>query len=109
MDEVLAEIVVVNPRTRAQSEPMVALADTGAAFTVIPGGSGEFPWFWPTGAGPSETWVRLRWRSTETRRPAGCFGEPVDTNLLELAVLEQLGLAVDPVQRRLIPMEFLLY
>jgi hypothetical protein len=29
--------------------------------------------------------------------------------LLGLTVLEQLGLAVDPVQRRLVPTDFLLY
>jgi predicted aspartyl protease len=37
------------------------------------------------------------------------FGEPGDAVLLGLTVLEQLGLAVDPVQRRLIPTDFLLY
>jgi hypothetical protein len=37
------------------------------------------------------------------------FGEPGDANLLGLTVLEQLGLAADPVQHRLIPAEFLLY
>ena len=37
------------------------------------------------------------------------FGEPGDAVLLGLTVLEQLGLAVDPVQRRLMPTDFLLY
>jgi predicted aspartyl protease len=37
------------------------------------------------------------------------FGEPGDAVLLGLTVLEQLGLAVDPVQRRLVPTDFLLY
>jgi len=32
-----------------------------------------------------------------------------DAALLGLTVLEQLGLAVDPVQRRLVPTDFLLY
>ena len=35
-------------------------------------------------------------------------GEPGDAAVLGLTVLEQLGLAVDPVQRRVIPAEFLL-
>jgi hypothetical protein len=37
------------------------------------------------------------------------FGEPDGAFLLGLTVLEQLGLAVDPVQRRLVPADFLLY
>jgi hypothetical protein len=37
------------------------------------------------------------------------FGEADDAVLLGLTVLEQLGLAVDPVQRRLVPTDFLLY
>ena len=37
------------------------------------------------------------------------FGEPSDPTLIGLTVLEQLGLTVDPVQRRLVPTEFILY
>jgi hypothetical protein len=37
------------------------------------------------------------------------FGEPGDAILLGLTVLAQLGLAVDPVQRRPVPADFLLY
>jgi hypothetical protein len=37
------------------------------------------------------------------------FGEPEDAVLLGLVVLEQLGVAVDPVQRWLVPADFLLY
>jgi predicted aspartyl protease len=37
------------------------------------------------------------------------FGESGDTVLLGLTVLEKAGFAVDPVQRRLVPREFLLY
>jgi predicted aspartyl protease len=37
------------------------------------------------------------------------FGRAGDAALLGLTVLEQLGLAVDPVQRRLVSADFLLY
>ena len=37
MGEVRIEIAVVNPRTGAQSDPLVALADTGATLTVVTG------------------------------------------------------------------------
>ena len=119
MGEVRVEIAVVNPRTGAQSEPIVALADIGATLTVIPGAVLE-------GLGAErlrrvslvladghraerdvgEAAVTINGDSTPCRV---LFGEPGDATLLGLTVLEQLGLAVDPVQRRLIPAEFLLY
>jgi clan AA aspartic protease len=37
------------------------------------------------------------------------FGQPGGASLLGLTVLEQLGLAVDPVARRLVPAKLLLY
>jgi predicted aspartyl protease len=37
------------------------------------------------------------------------FGEPTDPSLLGLTVLEQLGLMVDPVGRRLVPTQIILY
>jgi hypothetical protein len=40
-------------------------------------------------------------------RPA--VARPGDATLLGLTVPERLGLAVDPVRRRLVPADFLLY
>ena len=37
MGEVRVEIVAVNPQTGVRSEPIVALADTGATLAVLPG------------------------------------------------------------------------
>ena len=37
MGEVPVEMVAVHPRTGARSEAMLALADTGATLTVMPG------------------------------------------------------------------------
>ncbi len=37
------------------------------------------------------------------------FGEPEDASVLGLTVLEEIGLAVDPVNRKLIPAEFVIY
>jgi clan AA aspartic protease len=119
MGEVRVEIVVVHLRTGAQSEPMVALADTGAALTVIPGGLLEelrvrrlrrVSLVLADGRRAErdvgEAAVAINGDSTPCRV---LFGEPGDANLLGLTVLEQLGLAADPVQHRLIPAEFLLY
>jgi clan AA aspartic protease len=119
MGEVRVEIVVINPRTGARSEPMVALADTGATLTVIPGALLEglgvqrlrgVPLVLADGRriqrDVGEASVAVDGDSTPCRV---LFGEPGDPILLGLTVLEQLGLAVDPVQRRLIPAEFLLY
>lgn len=119
MEEVDVDIVVVNPRTGVQSEEIAALADTGATLTVIPG----------------EVLRRLGIQKVRTvslvladgrraERDVGdaavsvngesvpcrvVFGESGDAVLLGLTVLEQAGLAVDPVQRRLVPTDFLLY
>lgn len=119
MGEVRVGIVVVNPLTGARSEEMSALADTGATLTVV----------------PREVLERLgieRVRAVSlvladgrrAERDVGnaavavnsevvpcrvVFAEPGDAVLLGLTVLEQLGLAVDPVRRRLVPTDFLLY
>jgi aspartyl protease family protein len=119
MGEVRVEIVVVNPRTGARSEEITALADTGATLTVI---SGEV--FQRLGVQKLRTVSLVPADGRRTERGVGdaavglngesvpcrvVFGESGDAVLLGLTVLEQLGMAVDPVQRRLVPTDFLLY
>ncbi len=119
MGEIRVEIVAVNPRTGARSEAMVALADTGATLTVMPGevldrlgirrlrrvalvlADGR-----RQEREVGDAMVTLNGDSVPCRV---VFGEPGDAVLLGLTALEQLGLAVDPVQRRLLPADFLLY
>ena len=119
MGEVLVQITVLNLRTGARSEEITALADTGATLTVVPGSLLE-----------SLAIEKIRRVSLvladgrQTARDVGdaivavngdatpcriVFGQPGDAALLGLTVLEQLGLAVDPVQRRLVSTDFLLY
>ncbi len=119
MGEVRVEIVVVNPRTGAQSEEITALADTGPTLSVIPreilqrlgiqtlrtvslvladGRRAE--------RGVGDAAVSVNGEAVPCRV---VFGETGDAVLLGLTALEQLGLAVDPVQRRLVPTDFLLY
>lgn len=119
MGEVRVGIVVVNPRTGARSEEITALADTGATLTVIPGEILQrlgiqkvrpIPLVLADGRRAErdvgEAAVAVNGESVPCRV---VFGEPGDAVLLGLTVLEQLGLAVDPVQRRLVPTDFLLY
>ncbi len=119
MGEVRVQIVVVNPRTGTQSEEITALADTGATLTIIPGetlrhlGVQKVRTISLTLADGrrvqrdvGEAAVRVNGESVPCRV---IFGESGDASLLGLTVLEQLGLAVDPVQRRLTPTDFLLY
>ena len=119
MGEVRVEIVVVNPKTGTRSEAIVALADTGATLTVIPGdilrrlgveklrsvslvlADGR-----RAQRDIGDAAVALNGESVPCRV---VFGQTGDAVLLGLTVLEQLGLAVDPVQRRLVPTDFLLY
>lgn len=119
MGEVRVDIVVVNPRSGARSDEIAALADTGATLTVIPG---EI--LHRLGVQKLRTVSLVLADGRRAARDVGdatvtvngesvpcrvVFGEPGDAVLLGLTVLEQLGLAVDPVQRRLIPTDFLLY
>jgi clan AA aspartic protease len=119
MGEVRVQIVVINPRTGARSEEFTALADTGATLTVIPGTILQH-----LGIQKVRTVSLVLADGRRAERDVGeavvgvngesvpcrvIFGEPGDASLLGLTVLEQLGLAVDPVQRRLIPTDFLLY
>jgi len=119
MGEVRVQIVVVNPRTGARSEEMTALADTGATLTVVPG---EMLRQLGIAAVRRVSLVLAAGRRAQrdvgeahvavNGEPVPCrvvFGEPADATLLGLTVLEQLGLAVDPPQRRLVPTDFLLY
>jgi clan AA aspartic protease len=119
MGEVRVQIVVVNLRTGAQSEGMTALADTGATLSVIPGevlrrlgiekrrtvslvlADGR-----RAERGVGDAAVAVNGEAVPCRV---VFGESGDAVLLGLTALEQLGLAVDPVQRRLVPTDFLLY
>ena len=119
MGEVRVDIVVVNPQTGARSEEVTALADTGATLSVIPGeilhGLGvrrlrTISLVLADGRRAErdvgEAAVAVNGESVPSRV---VFGEPGDAVQLGLTVLEQLGLAVDPVQRRLVPTDFLLY
>jgi clan AA aspartic protease len=119
MGEVRVDIVVMNPRTGARSEEITALADTGATLTVVPGEILR-----RLGVQKLRTVSLVLADGRRAERAVGdaaiavngesvpcrvLFGESEDAVLLGLTVLEQLGLAVDPVQRRLVPTDFLLY
>jgi clan AA aspartic protease len=119
MGEVRVAIVVANPRTGARSPEITALADTGATLSVIPGEILQ-----ELGVQKLRTISLVLADGRRAERATGdalvavngesvpcrvVFGDAGDAVLLGLTVLEQLGLAVDPVQRRLIPTDFLLY
>ena len=119
MGQVHVEIVAVNSRTGARSQPMIALADTGATLSVMPGRILD-----GLGIPRARSVVLVLADGRRPRRDVGdaevvlngdsvpcrvVFGESGDAVLLGLVALEQLGLAVDPVQRRLVPADFLLY
>jgi aspartyl protease family protein len=117
--EVRVEITVANPRTGERSQSGVALADRGATLTVMPGrildalgiqGGRRISLVLADGRRQErdvgDATVSLNGDSVPCRV---VFGESGDAVLLGLTALEQLGLAVDPVQRRLVPADFLLY
>jgi len=119
MGEVRVQIVVENPRTGERSEELTALADTGATLTVIPRHVLQ-----QVGVREVRSASLVLADGRRVERDVGdarvaingesvpcrvVFGEPSDAVLVGLTVLEQLGLAVDPVRRRLVPTDFLLY
>lgn len=119
MGEVRVKIVVANPKTGARSEELSALADTGATLPVLPGEILE-----RLGIEKVRSVTLLLADGRSAERYVGdaavaldgdlvpcrvVFAEPGDAVLLGLTALEQLGLAVDPVQRRLVRRDFLLY
>jgi len=119
MGEVRVEIVVMNPRTGARAEGITALADTGATLTVIPGhllGSLGIEKTRTVSLVPADGRRAQRYVGDAVVAINGdaapcrvVFGESEDAALLGLTVLEQLGLAVDPIQRRLVSTDFLLF
>ncbi|MEK7475182.1 MAG: retropepsin-like aspartic protease [Candidatus Coatesbacteria bacterium] len=96
-----------------------ALADTGATLTMIPGDVLKRAGVKPEGSvqvrmadgRTTDRPIGFAWVTVEGRsRPATVmFGEAGDMVLLGLTVLEETGLAVDPVNRTLIPAPFNLF
>ena len=116
MGEVRVEIAVLNPRTGGRSGPITADADTGATLIVVPA-----PVLESLGIDKVRTVPLVLADGRRAVRDVGdaavaldgdaapcrvVFGQPDDDVLLGLTVLEQLGLAVDPVRRRLVPADF---
>lgn len=111
-------MVVTNPRTGVRSEELPALADTGTTLSVVPRNILEQLGITPVRSialvladgrrasrGVGDAAVGVNGESVPCRV---VFGESGDATLLGLTVLEPLGLAVDPVRRRLVPTDFLL-
>jgi predicted aspartyl protease len=116
MGEVHVPITVINPWSGARSEAITVVADTGATLTLVPGsvleglgiekghrasfvfGDGR-----RTSRDVGNAVVEVDGEATVCRV---VFGESNDAAVLGFTVLEQLGLAVDPVQRRLVSADF---
>ena len=99
-------------------QPLETLVDTGATYTRVPRTILEH-----LGVTPQERWpfriaderrveyevgqaqVRIEGR---TRYTVVVFGEPGSSGLLGAVTLEEFGLGVDPINRRLVPIPALL-
>ena len=112
MGEVHVMIGIRNPSTGAIAESISALVDTGATLSVIPGSL-----LTSLGIDRTEAVTGVLADGREVvrdvglavvivnARSTGClvvFGEDHDTPVVGLTVLDQLGLAVDPVGGRLV-------
>lgn len=108
--------VTVYPPSGGPAQQLQALVDTGAAYSVLPGPLLESLGCRPLraqrvlfGDGRVEEWpvteieVECEGRRVTTTMLMAPPGSPV---LLGAITLEGLGLGVDPLQRRLIPLDF---
>jgi aspartyl protease family protein len=118
MGDVRVAITIENTHTGARSDELIGLADTGATLTVVPADVLDAIGVRRLRRG---SFVLADGRRVE--RDVGdaavttngeavpcrvVFGHASDATVLGVTALEQLGLAVDPVQRRLVPSDFLL-
>jgi len=119
MGSVFVEIGVEQPSAPGKAESCRVQADTGATLTVLPadllGRLGIAP------IGKREFKLADGRRMTRTVGEARLringdavvtrvvFGEPDDAALLGVTALEELGLMVDPVERRLLPTTYQLF
>jgi len=119
MGDVRITIKVVNPASGKDVSELDVLVDTGATLPVIPQRVLE-----SIGVSRTKT-IKIRMADGRiAERDVGdatiivngdsatsrvVFGKEEDAPVIGLTILEQLGLAVDPIQRRLVPAEYLFY
>ncbi len=119
MGTVTAKVEVIRPNGQAATETLDALVDTGATLSVLPGRLLDDAGIERIGKvglrladgrrierDVGDVRMRLEGQAVWARV---VFGEASDPTLVGLTVLEQLGLTVDPVQRKLVPTDFILY
>lgn len=113
MGTFVVEVVLAHPGHPERVQPMKLLVDTGSAYTWV-----SASLLWDLGLSPSTSRRILTIQGQVIERPAAevlltldgqtlhtlcLFGEPGEIEVLGAVTLEQFGLAVDPVARRLIP------
>lgn len=119
MGTVFVDVGVENPLAGGTPETCRMQADTGATLTVLPkmllerlgvAVQGEREFRLADGRtmrrGVGEVRIRVNGDAVTTRV---VFGEPEDAALLGVTALEELGLMVDPVARRLVPTTYQLF
>jgi clan AA aspartic protease len=110
--------LAVASSTGASFRPLEALVDTGATYTCVPrevleelGITPEEAWPFVLADGRETTYpiatIRVR-LGQRTRHTIAVFGERGTEALIGAVTLEEFGLAVDPLHRRLIPIPGLL-
>jgi len=119
MGTVTTTVELIRANGQVGAVPLSALVDTGATLSVFPAAVLDEAGVERIGKvglrladgrrierDVGDVRMRLEGQAVWARV---VFGEPSDPTLIGLTVLEQLGLTVDPVQRRLVPTEFILY
>ncbi len=108
-------VVTLYPRNGSSAERLDALVDTGAAYTVVPRPTLEALGCRPLRSqrvvmadGRVEEWtltqVDIECEGRRAITPV-LMAPPTGPTLLGATTLEELGLGIDPVNRRLIPVD----
>ena len=117
MGEVRATIEIRGVQANGSTpQRLEAFADTGATLSMLPESLLTSAGIKPDGRvqmlvadgrtlerKTGHAWITVNDDSTITRI---VFGEPDDARILGLAAMEQIGIMVDPVNRRLVPAGF---
>jgi predicted aspartyl protease len=100
MGTFFTEVQLAPPARPDRRETVKLLVDSGSMYTWVSATVLRDLGVQPTERGAAEILITLEGRTPHT---LCLFGEPNDLEVLGAYTLEGFGLAIDPVQRRLIP------
>jgi hypothetical protein len=100
VDSFSVTVEIASPTRRERGQPVELLVDSRSPYTSISAATLRALGIETTERGAAEVLITLEGRTLHT---LVLFGDPGDLEVLGAYTLEGFALAIDPVQRRLIP------